>query len=266
VITCTRPSTVSSALEDKSGLFGFIASTTLMTVMGDRALRNQAALIASDNWRDYQDIYKAADRKRGKPEADHGTLIHRAVQAMHAGDDVSAMDADIVADARAVTDALRTLGLEMVESEANVVTLDLPEPMAGTRDILARQPDGRFVVVDIKSTSSLGGARFRALSWSVQIAIYANGDLYPAGDYHRDRWGRPVIDEELIIPETRDIELSEALVVEVERGTGRYETHVIDIAAGWELAELACRVRAARKASLLLGSGKPVVPSGSKSP
>ena len=48
-----------------------------------------------------------------------------------------------------------------------------------------------------------------------------------------------------------EMDASWGVVVEVERGTGRTELHLVDLDQGWRLAELACQVRAARKAKVL---------------
>lgn len=262
-ITCTRPSTTAGVLDDKSGLFGYVASVTVQTVMRSKDLRSQAALIDSDDWRSYKAIYQEADRRRGKPEAGHGTAIHQAVEALHAGRSLDALDADVVRDAEAVVHALGRLGLTVAASEENIVTLGLPEPHAGTRDILADDGRGDHIVVDVKTTASLGSARYKALSWGIQLAIYANGQPYGEAEFTRDQWGRPIIDEALILPETRRINRGDAVVIEVARGTGAVEVHSIDIRRGWEAADLACRVRAARKAELIRSRSLPPAGGGS---
>ena len=258
---CTRPSTLAKVLDDGYGLQGYVAATTLATVARHKDLRDRLAITAAtadpDEWREFKPLHELAQERRGKPEAEAGTNVHRAVQALvEQGEAVAEfMPADVLADARAALAVLEDLGMRPVESEGFVVNLDgLPEPYAGTRDTLAlHEPSGgAFVVVDYKTTTALGSAQYRGLSWSMQLAMYGRGLPYLGeGEVARDRYGRPLVDPDLVGAEERHI-LPVGLVVEVERGTGRALAHRVDLEAGWAFARLACEVRAARKAPVLL--------------
>jgi hypothetical protein len=193
-----------------------------------------------------------AQAQRGKPEADQGTNIHLVVQALVEERPVL-VDPVTLADARAVLAALEARGLTPVGSEEFVYSEGLSEPLAGTRDLRC-VVEGRpkHVAVDIKSTSAISPIKYGQVSWAIQLSGYAHGKPYPAKDLVRDQWGRPMIDltKVEVMPEY-EMDTSWGVVVEVERGTGRTELHLVDLEQGWALAEEACRVRAARKAKVL---------------
>jgi hypothetical protein len=262
VIACTRPSTLAKVLDDGYGLQAYVAATSLATVARHKDLRDRLGILATespdaDEWRSFKPLHEAAQERRGKPEAEAGTNVHKVMEGLVAGSDLEGLvAADVLCDARAALDALHALDMEPATSEEFVVNLDvLPEPYAGTRDLLAlHKPSGWLVVVDLKTTHALGNEVYRALSWSMQLAMYANGQPYPLGpdEVPRDRWGRPVIDPDLVGEEERAVHEGAGIVLEVERGTGRTAVHRVDLHSGLEFARLACAVRAARKAPVLL--------------
>lgn len=243
----TRTSTLASALDDKGGLNAYEAATTLHTVASTPTLLTRLALVGSDNWRDYKPLHIEAQKRRGKPEAEAGTNIHATVEALLNGQSLSGVDIGTIHSARLVLTTLREAGLHPVGVEEFVVTLGLPELVAGTRDLLC-QKDGSeaLVVVDIKTTSTIGNARLKATSWAIQTAVYANGLPYTEA-FTRDSFGRPKIDRWLVGEESRLIDKERAYIVEVGRDDGEAAIHTLDIVRGLELARLACEVRLARK-------------------
>jgi hypothetical protein len=264
VIACTRPSTLAKVLDDTFNLQAWVAATSLETVARHKDLRDRLGITAAtvaasspDSWRAFKPLHEAAQERRGKPEAEAGTNVHRVLESLANGTEVGDLEgvvpADVLTDALAALSALRDLDMEPATSEEFVANLDgLPEPYAGTRDMLAlHEPSGWLVVVDLKTTGALGGAKYRALSWAMQLAMYANGHPY-TGTVERDRWDRPVIDPACLGTEGRRVNRQAGVVLEVERGTGRTEVHRVDLEAGWHYAALACHVRAARKAPVLL--------------
>jgi hypothetical protein len=252
----TRASTLAKTLDDGFGLRAFDAATTLETVAANKDLLAALTLVRTTpgegSWRAYKPLHEDAQARRGKPEAQAGTNIHSVVQALVEGTMPLGVDPVLLGDAEAVLARLTEAGLEPVTSEEFVVTTGLPELVAGTRDMLARGRGGRHVVVDIKSTSTLGGEKFRALAWSIQLAVYAHGRAYLGGEPRRDRWERPMIDLAQVADEDPRADLNVAAVVEVERGTGQTALHRVNLVEGWQYARLACQVRAARKAQVLL--------------
>ena len=251
----TRISTLAKALEDKGGLMDFHAATTLQAIATSPTLLTRLGLVEHEgalDWRPFKPLVAEAQAQRGKPEADQGTNIHMVVQAL-VEERAVLVDPVTLADAKAVLAALEARGLTPVGSEEFVYAGGLSEPLAGTRDLRCTI-EGRpqHVAVDIKSTSTLQPVKYGQISWAIQLAGYAHGRPYPTEDLVRDQWGRPKIDPALVqVLAPYEMDTSWGVVVEVERGTGRTELHLVDLDQGWRLAELACQVRAARKAKVL---------------
>lgn len=245
VVACTRVSTLAKSLDDKGGLLGFTAATTLESVAKHPDLRSRLAVIdPAEGWRGYAELHEEAQRRRGKPEAESGTNVHQAVEALIAG---RLLPEELLGDARAVLAALAELGLEPEGSEEFVYVPGLPEHVAGTRDLLCRTAAGTRVVVDIKTAGALGSHRFRATAWALQVACYSRGRPY-LDDFARDQWGRPRLDPTRAGRRPARIDQRRGYVVEVARGLGDVAVHELDLEEGWRLAQLACQVRAARKA------------------
>ena len=246
----TRVSTLAKVLDDASGLHAFMAATTLESIVAHRDLLDRLPLTTGGDWRAFKPLHEEAQARRGKPEAGAGTNIHRVAEMLANGEDASLVEPGLLRDAQAVMAALERHGLEPVRTEEFVVTLGLPEVVAGTRDLLVRHRDtGLHYVADIKSTSRLGASAYRAVSWAVQLACYAHGEVYgPQGDeVTRDRWGRPLVDLDLLSGNMVEASHSRGYVVEVERGAARTQVHAVNLRSGWAWADLACQVRAARK-------------------
>jgi hypothetical protein len=254
----TRVSTLSKVLDDQNGLLGYTAATTLQQVGAHKDLRGALGVLAAQHgvdadWREFKGLHEEAQRRRGKPEAQLGTNVHGVMEAIQAGTDVEAFaDPGDVADARAALAILDSEDLEPVGSEEFVVVEGLRELVAGTRDILARhRVTERFHVVDLKTSGKPGDESYKALGWATQLALYSRGRPY-LEPVERDRWGRPRIDLSLVCEEGRDIDTERGLVVEVIRGTGQAVPHWLDLTIGWAAADLATRVRTARKTPVLL--------------
>ena len=198
-VAATRASTLAKALDDSAGLMPYYAATTLQAIVSSPTLRTALGLVEFDgveDWRPFKPLVAQAQAQRGKPEADAGTNIHAVVQAIHEGREVFVAD-EVRRDAQAALAALEARGLVLEGSEEFVVAQGLGELVAGTRDARARlvaAPDAPQVVVDFKSTSALGAARYRQVGWAIQVACYAHGVPYLPGEPDRDRWGRPLVD------------------------------------------------------------------------
>jgi hypothetical protein len=246
--TATRPSTLATTLDDKGGLFPYMTATTLQQIASNRVLSDRFAMTDASDWRNYKTLYEDAQRHRGSPEADHGSLIHSAVEMLVTGADLTNVPEKLLDDARAVVSALAASGLTPVESEQHVVTAGLPEFTAGTLDMLVGG-GGDLYVADVKSVKELGSLRFKSLSWAIQLAIYARGFRYTGKGFGRDRWGRPYVDPARIDTKPTGIHPSRGFVVEVVRDGAMAVVHELDLDIGWEAAEFACRLRELRRTS-----------------
>jgi hypothetical protein len=247
--TCTRPSTLAKALDAMSdGLLDYSAATAIQAVMANDDLLNQARLIdPSGHWRSFKPLVKQAKERRGKVEANQGSTIHGAVEALVQGRDLSHMPDEVLKPARLVLDELDALGVEVVRTEQFVAALGLwPEDLAGSCDLVLRH-DGRLYVGDVKTVETVGkNTRFSAMAWTCQTTIYAHGlPLFEGYEPQRDRWGRPQVDTSLVGAWSEPMSLENSLVLEVARDASGIASHELDLDA--DLVRLACEVRAARK-------------------
>jgi hypothetical protein len=250
--TATRPSTLAGALDDKGGLFTYMGATALQAISRSRAFLDRLAMTDSEDWRDYRDIYEDAQTQRGTPEAEHGTNVHAAIERIINGTDPSRIPARLRADALAALDALSDAGLTPVVSEQRVVTAGLPELLAGTRDLLVTDVHGNVFVGDIKTVRDKGASKYKSVSWAIQLAVYARGNVYDGPDFPRDRWGRPIVDPSFIDLAPHDVSPTTGFVVEVVRDSAVAVVHEIDLVKGWAAAEFACQVRDLRKQSAVV--------------
>lgn len=249
LITCTRPSTIANALDEKGpGLQAYIGASLLKTVAENRDLMTRLSLTRGDTWKDFRPLYVEADKRRPSVEASDGTNVHMVVEALVQGVDISAIPEPTRSDGQAVFDAIHQLGFRVAGAEVFVVTLDgLLEPCAGTTDLILRAPDGTLFIADTKSTGAHDDGKYGALKWAVQTAIYAHGRPY-TDPVQRDQWGRPKVDPAKVRQwGPGELNLERALILQVERGSATVRPFWIDIEEGWRMAKAACELRAIRK-------------------
>jgi len=245
--SATRPSTIARVLDDSAGLMPWIASNTLRIVASHPDLMTRMALIRGDTWKDYQPLFEEAEARGGKREASDGTNIHMVVEALHHRMNISAIPEPARTDGQAVYDAIHRLGYDILESEQFVITRGLPELCAGTLDLMLQKPDGTLIVGDTKSTTKLDDGRYSAIKWAIQTAIYNHGRPYTGPPPQRDRWGRPKVDPEAVGSWPAPVDEDRAVILQVERGTGRVAPFLVDTKQGWIMAAAACELRALRK-------------------
>ena len=251
MVTCTRPSTLSGALDDKGGLIPYAASTALMTIATNPDLLTRLSLLGktdeTGHWKAYKDIYNEADKRGGGREASEGTNIHSVVQALALGADVAGIPEPTLSDGLAVWRTLHAEGIEIVASEQFVYSAGLPEHCAGPLDLAGNIPNGRYIVIDTKSVGEAKDPKYNAMKWSMQTAIYALGKPYDH-PYKRDQWGRPVIDTDLVGEwPFGSLDQEVALILQVVRGSAKVTPIRVNLDYGREWARLACRVRAEKK-------------------
>lgn len=249
IITCTRPSTLAAALDDKSGLIysGYLQSTALKTLAENRDLQARLVLINGQDWRAYKDLYLQLEARGGKREASEGTNVHAVVQALAGGYDISTVPSPTREDGQAVWNWIHDNGYRVIASEAFVATLGtLAEPCAGTLDLLLQAPNGEVIVGDIKTVGQPSDFKMKRISWSIQTAVYAAGQPYTE-EYGRDRYGRPEIDEKAVGKwEPFVVNRKAAVVLAVVRGRATVTPIWLDLEKGWQYAQIACAIRALR--------------------
>lgn len=251
-VPCTRPSTLAGTFDDSRGLFPYIASTTLMTVATQQDLFTRLSLLPSQakdgGWRAYKALYEEAERRSGKREASEGTNIHAVVQALAAGYDVAAVPEPARSDGLAVWDYIQARGWLVVASEAMVANLhDLPEPTAGTLDLMLFDPVAEVHFVgDVKSVATPTEGKYSGLKWGIQTACYGMGSPL-LEEPPRDQWGRPLVTPSMVGEWPFTVSQEYAVVLEVHRGHAAVAEHWLDLALGRQYAAAACHMRAVKK-------------------
>lgn len=232
----TRATTWSSSVADTYGLTKW---QLRMAAVGLAQRSDLYAQVASsvpvdldvptkDEKRKLDNLVEAAKEHAGSSRrANLGTALHSFCEAVDLGRDVTIphpWDADVTAYRRCLTDA----GIEVVEVEQVVVVPELG--VAGMFDRVVRY-DGRLPISDLKTGRDL------SYSWTeiaIQLALYAHArtiwDL--TTQTHRPM---PEVDQE------------RALVMHAPVGQARCDLYEVDIAAGWEMAQVCGIVRDWRK-------------------
>jgi hypothetical protein len=76
IVTCTRPSTLSGALDDKGGLIPYAAATAFKTVATNPDLLTRLALLGqtdeTHHWKAYKPLYDEADKRGGWARGERG--------------------------------------------------------------------------------------------------------------------------------------------------------------------------------------------------
>ena len=184
-------------------------------------------------------IARAFDRVRLHEKADRGTSVHGFTEPRWwTQEPHDAVPERLRGPVQAFWEINRRECIELVGTE--VFTANDTTMSAGTFDHLVRIPghplfDDKYVVGDKKT------GNFDPLSWCVQISTYARGEVYNTVDDSRPDWPGP-------------INLDYGLVWQIDcepdaANEKRVKLWVIDIALGWELAQLAAKVRDAHKRS-----------------
>lgn len=248
-VVCARASTVAKALDDGEGLKQWYAATTVQTVAHHPDLADQARMTPPDApWKEYRAVVEEAEKRRGKPEAQAGTNLHTALQAVVEGRDTGHMPPDIVAAATLAAHELRQLGCVPVMSERFTAALtQWAEPVAGTPDLVVEH-DRRLYIADLKTTSGAGRKPSNGTvnAWVVQTTVYAHGQPYPPGyTPGRDRWGRPLVDPDMAGPWPGAIDLGTALILHLDRDDGGCASWEVDLDP--QLVDLAVTVRRERR-------------------
>lgn len=171
---------------------------------------------------------QAMEAAQASAGATIGTALHRLVERMDSGEQVSAdgFDADLEAYRKA------TEGMKHLSIEAFMVCDELK--VAGTPDRITLIDDTATVpvIADVKTQRTLD---FGQLVIAVQLACYAHSAAYTEG------WR-----------EATTLDQERALVIHLPAGQGKATLHWIDVAAGWEAAKCAVQVRDWRKRKDLL--------------
>ena len=234
VVPYTRVSTLAKALDDLNNLMAWKARKTAEGLVRrpDLLTLISGAIANGDPDTDWptkkalnaavEQAMEAAGASKG---ATAGTGFHSLTEAINKGvEPLFVSEADQV---RLEAYRTATASIEWLEIEMFVVNDQVRA--AGTFDRLGRLPDGRVVVADLKSGKSEADYPFSTV---VQISTYANGHRYDPETGNRS-------------PLHADLDVSTGLLIHLPP-SGGCTLYELDLARGWQAAQLAAQVRDAR--------------------
>lgn len=250
----TRVSTIAKTLEDTYHLDQW---KDRMLAKG-LSMRPDLVMLAgatplTDKWKFAKDIVAPArDTAGGSEGANHGTAFHSLTEIVDRGEPIpQGTHPDNVKRLELYRQSLENAGATVVTDWMERIVLNRKYRIVGRTDrALELSPDSpvwenpkhfsarhRNVIGDVKSQKSMD---FGCMSIAMQLAIYAHADLVWVGSDEDGHWEEP----DIVL--NRDV----AVVMHVPSDRIAADIHVIDIARGWELVQLAMEVRAARKETL----------------
>ena len=244
----TRATTVAKALDDGSGLIGW---SKRMVALGLAQRPDLVALVSAtgpDDKRTLDSICERAAEAGGSTvRRDLGTAIHGMLEQSWGNPDYIAPE-PYTADIIAVHEALAAAGLTVDTTLIERIVVDDTHQIAGTFDLMVRDSSGVLRVADIKTGSSLMGA----LSFAIQLAIYANADaLYTQG--------AAADGSEDVREPMPELATDYGYILHVQPGSGVCDIHTIDLTIGLDALELAMAVRATNKLKPLAPYKPPAV-------
>lgn len=246
----TRATTVAKALDDGSGLIGW---SKRMVALGLAVRPDLVALVSATGPDDKKALdqicERAAEAGGSTVRRDLGTAIHGMLEQSWSNPDYQAPQ-PYTADIIAVHEALKAAGLTVDTTLVERIVVDDTYQIAGTFDLMVRDSAGHLRVADIKTGSSLMGA----LSFAIQLAIYANADaLYTQGPAANGS-------EDVREPMPK-LATDYGFILHVQPGTGVCDIHTINLTIGAEALELAMAVRATTKLKPLAPYKAPATPT-----
>ena len=242
--TYTRASKLSKSLDDQYNLMKWSARMTALGIAKSPDLIALASTATEDERGKLNDIVdRAKDRALAGAGRDVGTSIHSAAEMLDYGADISSLPLDVRNDAEGYEFARTGAGLEPYCGEVFVANRQLKA--AGSFDrLLHCNETGDALIGDIKTGTKDDpeyAAKYGALAWSMQLAIYATAVPYDDGWLRWDEW-------ELPVPSAM-----RGVVFYIPRGTGKCYVIDVDLAQGLQAVKLAADVRDARASSPVLG-------------
>jgi len=233
----TRVTTFCEAIDDGSGLTIWKLGLTVRGLVHNDALLTQASA-EHDNDKALRAIAEEAHLWAGsKLSAAVGTALHTATEHHDLGTGHRPPEPwGRHVDAWAAALAEHSIEILPAWIERTVVLPALG--VAGTLDRLVRLPDGRIVVLDVKT-----GKDVRKANYAVQAAVYANAThAWTPNGYEP-------------MP---DVDKTTALIAHLSAVDGTCSIVSVDIAKGWEKAQVCALVREARSVAGIFTKAKPV--------
>lgn len=235
----TRVTTFIEALDDGQGLTIWKLGLTVRGLVTSDELWRQARA-EHDNDKACRNIAERAHLWAGsKLSAAIGTALHTATEHHDLGTGHRPPAPwDLHIDAW--RDALTAHGIEVVPGWIERIVVNPAVGCAGTLDRLVRLPDGRVVVLDIKT-----GKDPKKATYAVQAGVYANATHAWTPDGYE--------------PLPDDLDRTTAIIAHLSATDGGCDLYTVDAATGWERAQIITSVREARRIKGLFAKMTPTV-------
>ena len=239
----TRATTIAKTLDDTSNLTDWTARMVLIGVQRSEALYARTLVVDVDDKSALNAIARDAKEKGGGNERSAiGTAMHKLVERK-ALDPSYEVPSTYRADVDAILGAITAAGFEVVGDYSEVMVVIDRLKISGTADLILRHvATGRYFIADLKTGASVA---YGQLSFSVQLAIYANADaIYVQGknpDGSQDERKAPP-----------DIDKVSGIILHCQPGSGHCDVYRADLAVGVEALALAYNVHLIRKERKLL--------------
>lgn len=252
--TFRRVTTLSSALDDKSGLIDWTARHVAKGLAHDDAdyLLNEASRLDVTDRGRMDRVWQAAKKLAGGNEAaDNGTLIHGYTEDLDRG-----LETDVPRKWRGhvqrYADLMAQGPLEVIPEYIERIVINETLGTAGTFDRIYRVKrdttvafssgrsvdlkQGELVIGDVKTSKTLV---YSQLSFAIQFAAYANSQwIYNTESETYDPM--PLVNKEV------------AFVIWIPSTKTQSSITAVDITGGWDAAQMALQVLAMRNSKKLL--------------
>jgi hypothetical protein len=227
----TRVTTIAKTLSDTASLADWKTRMAITGLIQRQDLLAQASTALDDRNRLNQIASEAIEAAGAYSRANLGTALHALTQELDLGRlpmILPGLQADIDAYQQAIQAHRLTMPPEFIE----VLVINDTVEYAGTADRFTILPDGRLVVFDLKTGSSLD---YGKQEMAIQLAAYANAE-------HIYNWRTG---ERTPMPK---LVRETGIICHLPAGEGRCTLHQVDLVEGWKAFQLAIRVRGWRKA------------------
>jgi len=225
--TYTRVSTLAKVLDDTRALLDWNARQTAIGLARSEDLIAAVTTTSPDDKTTLNKIVnQAKERAATEAKATLGTAIHTATEMLDLGQPLDGIPDKVQVDAHAYQATCRMIGLTPLAAEM-FITCDEVNA-AGSFDRLMLGP-GRVLIADLKTSGNTDTHKYAALSWAIQLAVYAHGQPWHP-DHGQQTWadlGLPTPDQD------------RGLIIHIVQGTGQVRLHSIDLRLGWQAAHTA---------------------------
>jgi len=168
-------------------------------------------------------VGRAKEAAKSSAGANIGSALHAATASLDRGEEVT-LPEPYQADLEIYRQTLWDQRIDVLEIEQIVVLPSLG--VAGTFDRIVSLPDVGPAIADLKT----GSVEYSWLEISIQLALYAHASHIWRAD-RREYDPAPAVNQ------------ARALVIHLPAGEARCDLYSVDIASGWEAAQLCGQIR-----------------------